>query len=158
MSIRSTAKAVIIDDRKILLNKCHDKFNGGYYCLPGGGQRTYETMHDAVVRECLEETGYTVSPVRLAAMCEEICDSIDRESYPEYAHKMYHVFICALCDKPRVVPSEMDDMQVGTEWVDFDRLSGIRLLPSAVGSSILDIVNGGVPLFLGSEHIPYNHG
>ena len=42
MSVRSTAKAIIIHNDKILLNKCYDKNNGHYYSLPGGGQEKYE--------------------------------------------------------------------------------------------------------------------
>ena len=57
MSVRSTAKAIIIDNNKVLLNKCYDKYNGDYYSLPGGGQDKYESIYDAVLRECKEETG-----------------------------------------------------------------------------------------------------
>jgi ADP-ribose pyrophosphatase YjhB (NUDIX family) len=159
MTIRSTAKAIILDNGKVLLNKCRDKYNGEYYSLPGGGQTTYETLYDAVVRECLEETGYTVAPERFAALCEEICDSEEfRLKYPEYAHKMYHIFICSLVSVPRQTPTETDDMQIGIEWVDISRLPEIRLLPSMVGDSIVRLLSGEGPLFLGSEHIPFNHG
>lgn len=72
MSIRSTAKAVIINNDKILLNKCYDEYYGDYYSLPGGGQHTYETLQEAIVRECLEETGYKVKVVRFSALFEEI--------------------------------------------------------------------------------------
>ena len=83
MSIRSTAKAIVVDHGRVLLNLCRDQWNGEYYTLPGGGQETYETIAQALVRECREETGYTVRPVRFAALCEEICDDpLMREQYP----------------------------------------------------------------------------
>ena len=63
MSIRSAAKAVILHNNNILLNQCHSAALGDYYTLPGGGQHQYETMEQAAVRECLEETGYTVIPI-----------------------------------------------------------------------------------------------
>jgi len=44
-----------------------------YYDFPGGGQNQYETLEEAVRRECLEETGYTVVVDRLAGIFEEIC-------------------------------------------------------------------------------------
>ena len=56
MGVRSTAKAIIINKDKVLLNKCFDKHNGEYYSLPGGGQQTFETLQEAVIRECFEET------------------------------------------------------------------------------------------------------
>lgn len=159
MGIRSTAKAIIIDSGKILINKCYDKFNGEYFSLPGGGQNIYETLYDAVIRECLEETGYTVLPVRFAALCEEICDSKEfRENRPEYAHKMYHIFVCNLTDEKIKNPTETDDLQIGSEWIEINKLDNVRLLPKVVGDNILKIINSEFPLFLGSEHIPFNHG
>ena len=159
MSIRSTAKAIIIDNGKILLNRCLDKKNGEYYSLPGGGQKKYETFNEAVVRECLEETGYTVTPVRFAALCETICDDENyRKKYPDYMHKVYHIFICRLEGAERCIPTETDDFQVESVWIDKSVLPSVRLLPKAVGQNILSIIDGQSPLFLGSEHINFNHG
>lgn len=159
MSIRSTAKAIIINENKVLLNKCFDKYNGEYYSLPGGGQNTYETLHEAVVRECIEETGYSVIPKRFVALCEEICENSEvKEKYPEYIHKMYHIFLCELADDRVKKPTEIDDMQVGTEWVEIDNLEKIRLLPSVLNSNIYEIIKNEITMFLGSEHIEHNHG
>ena len=159
MGIRSTAKAIVINDGKILVNKCYDQYNGEYFSLPGGGQNTYETLHDAVVRECLEETGYTVFPVRFAALCEEICDHREfREKYPDYAHKMVHIFLCNLANEKVNTPTEQDNMQIGSEWIALGHLSDIRLLPKAVGENLPKIIQSDSPLFLGSAHIPFNHG
>ena len=159
MGIRSAAKAIIIKGDKILLNECKDIKNGDYYSLPGGGQQKYETLYEAVVRECLEETGYTVIPIRFAALCEEICmDTEIREIYPEYAHKMYHIFICELENKEVKAPTEKDCMQLDSKWIEMDVLQSVRILPKLVGSNILGIINGTVSAFLGSEHIDFNHG
>ena len=159
MSIRSTAKALIINYGKVLLNKCHDINNGDYYALPGGGQHQYETLYDALVRECLEETGYTVAPVRFAALCEVICTHDGfRNKYPDYAHKMYHIFMCEILDETAVAPTEIDDMQVSCEWVEIESLIQIRILPKVLGDNIIDVLSGKGAIFLGSEHIFYNHG
>lgn len=72
MSIRSTAKAIILNKNRVLLNKCVDDNNGEYYSLPGGGQNNYETLEEAIARECLEETGYNVKAIKFIALCEEI--------------------------------------------------------------------------------------
>lgn len=159
MSIRSTSKAIIIHQGKVLLNRCYDIHNGEYYSLPGGGQNTYETMTEAVVRECLEETGYTVTPIRLAAVCEEICEDEEiRRTYPDYAHKMLHIFLCGLAHEGVQEPTEKDIKQVGIEWIELDRLQDIRLLPNALGMNITQVMDGTAPVLLGSEHIPFNHG
>jgi len=159
MSIRSTVKALIIDNGKLLLNKCHDNKNGDYYSMPGGGQNKYEPLHDAVVRECLEETGYSVKPHTLVAICEEICENLFyREKYPQYSHKVYHIFLCDVCDEKICTPTEIDDLQVSTEWIDINYIKSIKILPKAVGDNIEMILNSKTACFLGTEHIPFNHG
>ena len=159
MSIRSTAKAIILHEGSVLLNKCSDRTNGEYYSLPGGGQHPYETLHEALVRECLEETGYAVIPTRFAALCEEICmhDGF-REKYPDYAHKMYHIFICALTSAEQAAPTEPDTMQISSEWIALDSLENFRVLPKVLGENIRAVIEGSAPLFLGSEHVDFNHG
>lgn len=158
MPIRSTAKAIVLHDGKLLLNRCRDRWHGEYYTLPGGGQETYETMAETLIRECREETGYAVCPGRFAALCEEICDDPDmRERYPAYAHKMLHIFLCSLASERRETPTEVDDFQLGCEWVEIGRLSEITLLPAPLGAHITELVNGGPPLFLGSAHLEHNH-
>jgi len=159
MSIRSTAKAIIINKDKVLLNKCFDKYNGDYYSLPGGGQNTYETLHEAVIRECLEETGYCIIPKRFTALCEEICESPEtKELYPEYIHKMYHIFVCELADDIVKKPTEIDDMQICSEWVDIENFNKIRLLPNTLNDNIEKMIRSEIPMFLGAERIPHNHG
>ena len=159
MGIRSTAKAIIVHDGRVLLSKCRDEANGAHYCLPGGGQEQDETLAETLVRECREETGYTVVPLRFAALLEEICDDpAFREARPDYAHKMLHIFICALGDAPLELPSQTDEAQIDTEWIDIDALPQLRLLPEALGDSIVRLISEETPLFLGSSHIAFNHG
>ena len=161
MSIRSSAKAVIIKNKKILLisNSSNDDEIGDYYCLPGGGQHKYEPIYDAVVRECKEETWYDVQPIVLIGLCEEICtDEKYRERHSDYAHKVYHIFLCELVsDKPED-PIEKDGGQVGVEWIDIDTLNTIRLLPICLGDKIVELVYGTAPAFLGTELTKYNNG
>ena len=159
MSIRSTAKALIIHNGKALLNKCSDKHAGDYYSLPGGGQNKFETLHEALVRECKEETGYEVNPIKLIGVCELIStDEAFREKQPKYAHKMFHIFLCELASDSIEPPTETDSTQVGIEWVDIDTLHTIRLLPKSFGEQISDILSGTAPTFLGSERIKFNRG
>ncbi len=111
MGIRNSAKAIIISNGKILVNKnlntlgdmCYGLPDGAiYYDLPGGGQHQYETLEEAVVRECLEESGYTVAVERLLAVYEEISMNSDfRCSYEPYAHKLtfYFAALCWTCRK-----------------------------------------------------------
>lgn len=143
MELRSSCKALIIKDDKILLNRCHDSY-GDYFCLPGGGQHLYEPLYETVIRECLEETGYSVIPVRFAALCE-----IVRKNR---LHKIYHIFLCEIQNEKRLSPTHMDKTQVCSQWVDINSInSNTRFVPSVVGENIQGILNNTAPVFLGTR-------
>lgn len=159
MSIRSTAKAIIVHEGKVLLNKCSERNNGDYYGLPGGGQWDTELLEEAIVRECLEETGYRVKPDAFVALYEEICDDEDfKIKYPAYVHKVYHIFRCSLESDTCEGATEADSVQVGTVWMPIEEIKHVRLLPKPVGEHICELVYGEHPLFLGPDHIEYEHG
>lgn len=152
MSVRSEVKAIIVQDNKVLLNKCFDKVNGYYYSLPGGGQDSYESLNETLIKRCLEQTGNKVIPVRFSALCEEICDSaITRGLYPDEAHKVFHIFLCKL--EEAVETKEIDDMELGFTWVDINNLGNIYIQPGYLNGNIQKLINEDVSMFLGSKHI-----
>ncbi|MFC8564102.1 NUDIX domain-containing protein [Peribacillus frigoritolerans] len=59
MSIRNSAKAIIICGDKVLITKNQDN-EGYFYLFPCGGQEHGETIHNALIRECIEEVGKEV--------------------------------------------------------------------------------------------------
>ena len=60
-TIRNCARAVIVRDGAILLLCKQSPSYGTRYALPGGAQEEYETLQAALVRECHEEIGTTVT-------------------------------------------------------------------------------------------------
>ena len=159
MNVRSTVKAIVIHEGKALLNRCRDQNNGDYYSLPGGGQEQFETMAEAIHRECLEETGYSVEPVRFCALMEEIClDSFIRERYLQYAHKMLHLFVCRLNTTERAEPTETDESQIAIEWVPVEHVPFVNLLPKEVRAAFPRLIAEDAPQFLGSVYLEHNHG
>ncbi|MCE5189658.1 MAG: NUDIX domain-containing protein [Eubacteriales bacterium] len=152
-------KAVILRNGEVLLNRCFDRNNGTYYSLPGGGQLQGEAMVEALRRECLEETGYTVEPVRFAALMEEIClDPFIQEHYPEYAHKMLHIFVCRLTSEEQRKPTETDESQIAIEWVPTANIASLNLLPKQVKMYFNAISDGIYPQYLGTSYLEHNHG
>ena len=159
MSIRSTCKAIVLNDGKILLNKCHDEHYGEYYSLPGGGQETDEFLTEAIVREVLEETGYTVVPERFVGLGEEICmDPGMRNAYPSYIHKMYHIYLCHLADVPKKDPTEIDQMQDGITWLPLKEAGTAPIKPDMVKDNLDNMIHRKDPMFLDSVRIQYHHG
>ena len=161
MGIRNAAKALLLHEGKILVNKnrntlgamCYGLENGAiYYDLPGGGQNQYETLEEAVKRECLEESGYTVHVERLGAIYEEISINAElRSNYEMYAHKVYFLFVCRLEDVPRKAVTELDLDMLCSEWVDVEEVKNLPIYPEVLKTKLNEILHAKTPLFLGSR-------
>lgn len=163
MGIRNSAKAIIIDNSgsRVLLNKSENSLGDMweaypdgeiYYDLPGGGQNQYETLEEAVKRECLEETGYTLEIDKLAAIYEEITTNEKfREHYEEYAHKIFFVFICRVSSEIVQSATETDLDMIGSEWIEMKDIKNINLYPEIIKSNIDLILNTKNPIYLGSQ-------
>ncbi|HIS69848.1 MAG TPA: NUDIX domain-containing protein [Candidatus Gallacutalibacter stercoravium] len=151
MAIRNAAKALLYENGKILLNS-HKTENGRiYYDLPGGGQHQYETMEEAVVREVLEETGYTVEVVRFQCIAEEIWDDPTMQAQcPEYTHRVLHIFLVRRCDASKAEILESDFEQTGSIWVTPEEADQLDLVPRQLCGQMRKIIESETPLYLGS--------
>lgn len=146
MSARNSAKALVVHNGKILVNRCVSRF-GEYYALPGGGQRTGEMLHETVRRELLEETGYSVVPLRLSGIYERICEGRSDNN----GHKIYFIFLCKLSSEERKKPTETDRFQIGMEWIDIHEIKHRNLFPRAIRDNISGLIGYGETIFIGSE-------
>lgn len=158
MPVRSTCKAIVIDNDKILLNKCCDEYYGQYYSLPGGGQETDEFLTETIIREVLEETGYTVVPERFVGLGEEICLNEEmRKIYPSYIHKMYHIYLCHLDNVEKIAPIEVDQMQEDSVWIPLEEAVNVPIMPEMVRKNLKAMIEGEHPMFLDSVRLEYHH-
>lgn len=154
MPIRSAAKALIVREGKLLLNRCVHSNGSVYYDLPGGGQQPYESLEQAVVREVREETGYIVRVMRFAALAEEIYTSGKlRKEYPEYTHRVKHIFVAELTDEQQGAPTELDMGMERCEWIPLESLKDLaELHPSALKNEAYNILAKGETMWLGTEY------
>lgn len=154
MAIRNAAKAIVIKDGKVLLNRCVSADGEIYYDLPGGGQHQFETMEEAVIREVLEESGYYVKIKRFIALAEEIYDDLNvREAYYDYSHRILHIFLAELMNEQQITPVEIDFNQEESIWMSFEEADKITFRPKQLSGCISQLIYSSSPLYLGHVHI-----
>ncbi|OGX61750.1 MAG: NUDIX hydrolase [Paenibacillus sp. RIFOXYA1_FULL_44_5] len=135
--IRNSAKAVIIQDGRLLLTKNKDHL-GLYYLFPGGGQEKGEQLKDAVIRECIEEIGQQVEVQDLLTIREYIGKNHEFAEWDADMHQIEFYFACRLVEPyfPDAVGTNPDEYQVGVEWIEIAQLDEIRMYPRTFGDMI----------------------
>lgn len=154
MAIRCASKAIIINNGAILLNKCKHEDGRIYYDLPGGGQNAYESLEDALVREVKEETGYDVRVEKFVALAEEIYTDDDlRAKFPEYTHRIFHIFKADIISDKKDAPTETDFGMEGSVWISLNNIEDIK---RACSSWLMNLLHNlgkfDCPLYLGTEY------
>ena len=155
MAIRCATKAIIIENGAILLNRCKGEDGDTYYDLPGGGQKQYESLEQTVIREVKEETGYEVSVERFVALAEEININEEyRKLYPEYTHRVLHIFTAKLEEKKKELPTEIDFGMEESVWVPLEKMDDtVKTRPGCLKEILHRLAETDVPMYLGTEYI-----
>lgn len=127
--IRNSAKAIIIEDGKILLTQNKDDF-GTFYLLPGGGQEKGEKLTEALKRECMEEISAEVSVGDIKFIREYIGKNHEFAEWDFDVHQIEYMFECRLLSKEDLKNGAVPDtMQTGLEWIELSRLGEYRIYP-----------------------------
>ncbi|PCG87180.1 NUDIX hydrolase [Streptomyces sp. WZ.A104] len=125
-TVRNAAKAVVLNDGRVLLQRAHWEGQDCYF-LPGGGQEPGEALDTTVRREVLEETGLDVTPERLLWLREYI--GANHGGAPQ-DHRVEAIFLCrAEGDPDKLGGHAEDDAQTGLEWVELAKVPALNLLP-----------------------------
>src|SRR5206468_7599724 len=78
---RAVSAAIVRDGQVLVVRRARAPAHG-LFSLPGGVVEAGETLHEAVIREVMEETAITIEPVALAGFRETItrdaADKIER--------------------------------------------------------------------------------
>ena len=143
--MRTSAKAVVIRDGKLLAVRLRDE-EGEFYILPGGGQNPGELLPDAVEREVAEETGIRVTCGELLLVLEG--------AHGEPFHRIDLAFRCEYRGEVPDAVIEGDRTQVGCGWLDIATLNRAPLYPSRYRRAIMNIFEGKPqPVYLGNEEM-----
>jgi 8-oxo-dGTP diphosphatase len=148
--VRNSAKAIIVEDGRLLAVQKADEA-GTYYILPGGGQHPGETLAEAVRRECREELGADVTVGAMLWIREYIGRNHEFAEQDADFHQIEFMFICALVTTEGLGAGHLlDDGQVGIEWLPLDTLERVRLYPAALRPMLRSAPNSGErPVYLG---------
>ncbi len=143
--IRTSAKAVIIQDGKMLAIKLSDG-KEEWYILPGGGQDSEEILPQAVEREVKEEAGIDVKCKDLLFVIEGV--------HGESFHRVDLVFLCEYLGKAENAVLQGDTNQVGFDWLELSELNALPLYPSKLRRPIMNFYEGKeYARYLGNEEV-----
>nr|WP_253958200.1 NUDIX domain-containing protein [Metabacillus halosaccharovorans] len=127
--IRSSVQAVVIKNNKLLCVKKYS-YNKLMYILPGGGQEHGETLSDAVIRECFEETGIKIEPKELLYVQECIGKNHEHAQWDNHVHVVAHLFSCKIIDESTFLKgTEIDPEQISVEWLPLEKLDNYAFYP-----------------------------
>ena len=143
--IRTSAKAVIIHDGKLLAIKLNDG-KEEWYILPGGGQDCEEMLPQAVEREVREEAGIEVKCKDLLFVIEGV--------HGESFHRVDLVLSCDYLGKALDATLHGDTNQIGFDWLDLSILNQLPLFPSKLRRPIMNYHEGKEYMrYLGNEEV-----
>ncbi|WP_110114452.1 NUDIX domain-containing protein [Bacillus sp. CGMCC 1.16541] len=154
MRIRNSAKALIVEDERVLLVKYEDE-EGEYYALPGGGQGYQESIIAALQRECIEEIGVEVMVGPLAFVREYIGKNHEFFDNDHHIHQVEFIYHCTLKDKTSFIENGAlpDPGQLAVEWISVHELLEKRMYPSVLKQLILSYQFGEhVPTYIGDTN------
>lgn len=133
MKIRSSVQALVIKNQKILAIKKVAYNNKTMYLLPGGGQNPGETLKEAAVRECKEETGVEVEVQELLFVSEYIGQNHEHAEWDSDVHVVVHLFACNVIDEGNFGRgTEIDHEQISLEWLPLKELPSFKFYPKAI--------------------------
>lgn len=149
MRIRNSVKAIIIQDGKLLCNKNEDA-RGVFYCVPGGGQEYQENLHDALVRECLEEISVSVEVGQMLFVRDYIGRNHNGQARLQRVHQVEFFFNCQIAGNAEPsVGNGPDHYQTGVEWVPLEELHQRQFYPQDMIKWLLDLDSTDRPVYLG---------
>ncbi len=131
-SPRLAARALILQDNRLLLVNAYPGGRSDLWCAPGGGAEVGASLHDNLIREVHEETGLTVA-VGEPALINEFHD-------PATGFHQVDLFFRCTITGGTIDPSWRDPGRVVTDRRFFarDELARIRFKPDSLPRAAWD--------------------
>jgi 8-oxo-dGTP diphosphatase len=135
---RISTKAIIIKNDALLVIVGRGATGEEYYYLPGGGQEKFETLEEALKRECLEEIDAKVTVGDVMFIRDYIARNHEFATFDPNFHQVDVFFECTL--EPGEEPksgSSPDSTQQGVYWLPLSDLENANLYPSKLKTALL---------------------
>lgn len=140
--MRVAVDGVVEHEGQILLIEYNDARLGRHWGLPGGGVEPGESLHAALRREVLEETGAHVCVGRLL-LVNAYDPALSGALYSD-DHELRLVFHCTLAaEQEWCTPTLPDPDQIRVGWVPLAELPTIPFLPK-IGARLYASLTGSV--------------
>jgi len=121
--VRNTARALIIQDGKLLTIKKERPHIGIYYTLPGGAQEPDETLDQTLQRECREEVGLELLSSKLIGLREYISNNHEYSFIMKEVHAIDFIYECTAYPAVSPLSSPQADVgQIGIEWLPIEKI------------------------------------
>ncbi|MDF1584408.1 MAG: NUDIX domain-containing protein [Methyloprofundus sp.] len=149
--IRITVRAVIIQAGNILLIKKDSPEDGIRYTLPGGALDAGETLHQAVIRECIEEINTPVVAHDVLHIADLFIPKLEPQPY--IRHQLEVLIACQVPND--YIPStgpEPDKHQVGVEWLALQDLADYTISPDFFSELLINLHSGEHQVYIGSAY------
>lgn len=131
------AVIVLSSDNKILLGKKDPKKGGVYsdaWHTPGGGTDENETLKNAAIRECYEETGINLQDIKLLGLPYIGHGSTEKTlktGEVVWCNMEFHRFEARLSKKAYDIKITPSDDLVELKWFPLEKLNSLKLIPGA---------------------------
>ena len=86
-------------------------------------------------------------------MTEEIYTSdYLREKYPEYTHRILHIFKADIIGNKKDQPTETDYEMEECIWMPLSNMECIETCPSCLKDLLLNLAKDNIPMYMGTEY------
>jgi len=145
MKIRTAAKALIVQDKKLLVLECKeslDPTHNTFLVLPGGGQHHSEPLEQTLRRECQEEINVDVEVKDLMFIREYIGKNHFLAVEHADIHQVEFFFLCTIRSGQPAIGHTPDIDQIGVQWIALDALESCNFYPQAARKTLATLLSG----------------
>jgi len=144
MKANVRVSGIIFKEKKVVLVKHENKYNGVYYLLPGGGLERDETIEECVIREVKEEIGLDVK-IKSLAYYEDVVSDDD--------HTLHLIFRCEIIGG-KIENLDPDKKVKDIVFMNEEEFKKVKFFPEKLKKTLFSEKDNSLLLSLGKTPFP----